>query len=500
MKQTKFLPVSVWLIFAASTLYSLAGFCEEMPAFDCTFQITEGHQSVRTFTLTEDVYQCMKFSGHRDLLVVNKEQQIVPFRLLSPTRELDVTTVSREFTFYREPDASAYKTGDQIRRIAGLTGIASGNETDTQWQEKNTYYSSLILQRQETDANLKRITINIKPSDVPVNATVVLESSDDLQHWTMLRSPYNLLFLQGENAELRGNVLDITQSKRSKYLRLASMSNIENFVDKIASITGEYTTSSYKPVPVSWFSVGSLQALEEKNAWHIPLKDLRSVSKMRFTLADNIVFYQGKIFYERYTNPDKTKSMERARGLAKNKIKSLIKNTIHDPHVLRSTPTDPWHMVTNFTQYKMSTGSDTLTSPDVSFYPVQSKSWKIRFKQPQKITQSQLPKIELGWIPPKIVFVAQGRGPFTLLVGSENIPSKPNLPQRLLSVNQEVEEVALLNTRSPRTVTAPSKSTGTESDTGKMKQVILWVILVLGVIVMVGMAYQLAKKMKAGDL
>ena len=487
------------LILTAGIIYVSSNKADERVDFECSFPITAGRQSVQTFTLTEDVYKCLKYSGHKDMVVVNSEQQTVPFRVSVPAQKREVSTHTKDITFYQEPAAASYKTGDQIRRVADLTGVVSGNESDTQWQDKNTFYSSLILEQQKSDDVLKSITIHKKVGATPVSATVIIESSDDLQRWTTLHNPMHILYLPGTNNNLQSNVLKITTSRAAKYLRLATLSNIENFTAEITSITGEYEASIYRTAPLLWSSVGALHPIDEAGAWLMPLGDLRPVSHIRFSLAENIVFYQGAIYTQPHMNPDVQENQRQARRDAKRKIKSLIKNTVHDPHVPRSSAENPWRYVTRFTQYEIYTGTDSIASSDIRITPIQSKNWKFVFQQPRIMAATQLPKIEIGWRPSQVTFIAQGAGPFQLLAGNSEVPKKQAFPSQLLSLNQDIEIVELLSPSSSSDVESTPTSGLAEPTLFNRNKILLWLILLIGVVLMATMAYQLSKKMKAGN-
>jgi len=306
----------------------------------------------------------------------------------------------------------------------------------------------------------------------------------------------NILYLPGAKNNLQSNVLEISTSKAAKYLRLATLSNIENFTAEITSITGEYETSTYRIAPLQWSSVGALQPTEEKGAWLMPPNDLRPVSHIRFTLAEDIVFYQGAIYSKPHINPVSQENQKQARRDAKRKIKTLIKNTVHDPHVPRSSPANPWRYATGFTQYKINTGTDSITSSDIQISPIQSKSWKYVFQQPLITDSSQLPEIEIGWRPSQVTFIAQGAGPFRLLAGSPEVPKKQNFPGQLVSLNEDIEVVELITPALLDTIESQPTSKQDAPTSFNLKKILLWITLIIGVVLMATMAYQLSKKMK----
>ncbi|MBL1431997.1 MAG: hypothetical protein COC09_09420 [Gammaproteobacteria bacterium] len=457
--------------------------------FECGFSITEGEQSIRQFTLTEEIYPCLKQRQHTDLAVINNEGQVVPFRLTVPVQVVDRIPYKQSMAFYQEPVISAYKTGDQIRRIAQLTGVTSGSESDKQWQEKHVFYSSLILEKRDNHDRLKSITINSRNGDQPSSTTVVIEASDDLQHWTTLLRPNQLFFLPGSQADLHNNTFNFTVSKASKYLRLAALSNIEDFSQNIVSITGTYERVKNTPPPLQWFTVSQLEPLEKSGEWLLALPDLLPISRIRFTPASNIVFYQGSVYAQPYINSVAEADIKNIRKGGKEKIKELIKGA----HKSRSTPEHSWRYLSSFTQYLLQTDTGYTASPEITVTTMQSKRWKFIFEQPQMLQADQLPKIEFGWQPPQITFIAQGSAPFRLVAGSAVAIKRIPFPNHLV-FDKSIEAVEIL-----AKITTDKKSSADEEimpvKTYNWHTLLLWLVLIIGVTIMAVMAYQLAKKM-----
>ncbi len=481
------------LAFIVSPMQS--GYAAEQNGFECSFRLSQGQTSVRYFSLTPEVYRCIKHLNHRDLSIVNSNHQPVPFKLSYAGTTVDKKSHNRTMTFYQEPSASAYKTGDQIRRIAQLTGTRSGNETDTQWQNKNIYYSSIIIEQQQDSNQLQSITINIDDGYDAVNATVVLESSNDLQNWTTTLAPHHLLFLNGENKTLTNNKLKLASYRRAKYFRLAVLSNIEKFTQKISAIEGAYQKIKYKAPELSWFKPSRFSPQAEANEWVVDLPDLIPVTRMRFTLADDIVFYQGSIYMEPYINPDVEQSSRKLRDEGRKKLKNLLKKGISSSSPSKAGAKS-WRYISGFNQYRIKTENGSLRSSDISLNRVQSERYLLKFSQPQNLQQNQMPLLELGWQPPVITFIAQGSGPFYLLAGNAQIPQKISFPAQISSLDKNTELVNLIETNTisnESPASSDEQAMNTQTNWGK---ILLWIVLLLGVAIMSFMAYQLARKMR----
>jgi hypothetical protein len=480
------------VILIAGIINYLPIYASVTEAYDCSFPITDGQQSVRKFSLTLEVYKCLKHNNHQDMVVVNSEEQIVPFTVSAPSRELNVKKYTSDMAFYHEPSAATFKTGDQIKRIASMTGIPSGEETDAQWQHKNKYYSSLLLKQKETEAVLKSITIKKRHSNKPVSAIVIIESSDDLQHWTTVLNPLSIMYLPADGSDLQSNVLQIASGSIQKYLRLAILSNVKDFSKEITAVTGDYELSSYDKVPMIWSRVESLQPLDDEGAWTASLPDLRPISKLRFTPTDNIALYQGSIYIKRYINPTAPTTEKQNKNNARKKIGKLISKATHSPLKRSASNVNQWVYLSDFTQYELKASNDIIKSSDIQIRTTQSKDWKFVFSEPDNPLQSQLPVIHMGWKPPQVTYIAQGNGPFYLLAGNTVVPKGLSSPSRAIPLNEDIELVKLSAPKPPVNL-APISADDDNSPSYNLTKALLWLTLAMGVLLMAIMAYQLSK-------
>jgi len=487
------------LIFIFTMIISFNSSAVNTADYKCMFPIAEGKQSVKKFLLTEDVYRCLTYSNYDDFQIINGWNQVVPFRISSSLKSVDVNSYKKDIDFYREPAIAAYKTGSQIRRIAKLTGVVSGNETDAQWLEKNTYYSSVIVDQGEEKDRLRSIVLNKNAEAMPISATVVIESSNNLQDWTTVLRPHNILYLSSDGNDLQSNLLKFSSSSHARYLRIAALSNVSNFLDKIISITGEYEQIRNRAAPVQWLTIDGLKALEEPGEWSFSLPDFRPVTRVRLTSTNNIVYYQGVIQAKREDDTPGRSRDKKIHRAAKNKVKRLLKNTVDNRHSKRHVASNVWRQVSRFMHYEIENEKGSTTSPVLNIPRTQSKDWKFIFTQPEDIHLSQLPKIELGWESPQITFISQGKGPFYLLVGSDEVAERLPFPPQLSASGKNIESIDLLDLKRPDHDMSRMRNESLSTSMYEPKSILLWFFLFIGVIVMALMAVQLMKKIKSTD-
>lgn len=465
-------------------------------AFDCAFPISGGRQSLRRFALTASVYECMRHTGHADLAIVNDNGEPVPLRIGVPGETLDAAQYREELRAYREPDAPAYRTGEQLRRLARMTGVDAARNDDTAWQRENRFYSALILERDDTEDALQTITLDAGTGDMPVTATVTVEESDDLQHWRTRLNPRAVYFLPGETDRLTVNTLDLAGGSHAKYLRLAMLGSVADFAGRIARVTGEYERVQRTPPAWQWFAATGYRPLETAGEWAVSLPGLFPVSRLRFKPAETIVFYKGSVHARPHVNPAVDTDPRRLHEQSREKLKRVVSQTLKGD--LKPPPAeDAWRYVSRFTQYRLVTGDATVSSADLNVAPRQSRRWKFVFEEPAELSEQTLPAVEFGWRPPEITFIAQGRGPFHLLAGRETPAPRPAFPAALNGADAQPVELLPVAAAPGETVPA-EKTTSAQAARQTWVNIVLWVVLLAGVALMGTMAYRLAKSMKTG--
>jgi len=482
------------LAFVASNLFSVFAYADTED-YDCAFEIAKGNQSIRSLTLTDAVYRCFQFSNYADLAIVNADQQLVPFTLSSAAAENKRQEYQKDIAFFSEPEESSYRTGEQIRRIAALTGLVSRDIDAKQWQSTNVHYSSFILE-QASNSNakqshkLKSVSLDVDTQTAAIRATVLIEASDDLQNWKTVSKPHNLFFLQGDTQALKQNQLTLSgYSKKAKYLRLATLSNVESFADRLRGVSGKYVYTERITPELQWLTVKPYEV--ENNVWQFDLPLLAPFEAIKLSNAQNIVYYQGNILSKQHLNPNKHDNDERKSG--KKKIKSVLKNVAQGKSRFAEINAH-WRTVRYFKRYKLIVDNGSLESADIEFSNVRSRSWRIKFNEPANITADQLPKIEIAWAPSQVNFIAQGRGPFVLKAGRETATKKIVFPSQLKTLNASTEQVALVGAVENAVPVSEPALVQSQNEFSWSK-VLLWSLLLFGVGLMLYMAYRLMRSM-----
>ncbi|MGZ8253105.1 MAG: DUF3999 family protein, partial [Methylophilaceae bacterium] len=170
---------------------------------------------------------------------------------------------------------------------------------------------------------------------------------------------------------------------------------------------------------------------------------------------------------------------------------------------VRNKPDEPWRHISNASVYRLVERSPagkitTLTSPDISIYPTVARYWQLQFNTATGGIGASTPSLALGWPTQTMVWNARGNAPFTLQTGQAEIASHVTIaslipdfkPEKLQQLPLAI--IQLKSTALPGE-TAAKAANSSWSSAEDNKRWWLWGGLLLGVLVLTGMALSLLK-------
>jgi hypothetical protein len=170
----------------------------------------------------------------------------------------------------------------------------------------------------------------------------------------------------------------------------------------------------------------------------------------------------------------------------------------------RGKETDSWQFRTEALVHRLKIEGEVHSGEEIRLTSiVTDRLWKVEPKMAQEV--SNLPptvELHVGWVPKRLVFLAQGKGPYTLAFGSSSRLAPPFPLQSLLDrVTPEARNKLLVGSAHR----GGMQSLGGEHALGPLqppvswKQWVLWSILVAGVALMGWMAFKLHRQLGKGD-
>lgn len=209
---------------------------------------------------------------------------------------------------------------------------------------------------------------------------VTLEASDDLLSWSSLATAAPILRSEFQGRSLARQRIEWAP-RSAKYLRLTWPSGEPPFVLSAATVQG---AAGRGETARQWQAAKFVKAGDQPGEFIYNGPKALPVDRLR------IVFGAGN-----HMLPAELLSRERA--------------------------DEPWSSIANGVFYRVARGTETLQSPDLAIARTQRREWLLRADP--RLGVSEAPTLEFGWLPPRLIFLAQGEAPFQLAYGAHEAQS-----------------------------------------------------------------------------
>jgi len=169
----------------------------------------------------------------------------------------------------------------------------------------------------------------------------------------------------------------------------------------------------------------------------------------------------------------------------------------------RNDAKQPWRQRYQGVLYTLQREGHTLTNDPISLPDMHDSFWRLEVEQGGGGLGSGMPRLEMGWIPHRLVFVARGEMPFTLAFGSASVGPEDNdisgLVHRLEQRPDERGYIKLTHAGG-RFELGGEQRLQPPRPPLPWKKWLLWAVLILGVLMLAGMARGLYRQMNQGDI
>lgn len=327
-----------------------------------------------------------------------------------------------------------------------------------------------LLDAGDKHAPINKLTLDWTQTDANMMAMEVL-ASDDLIRWSTVGQGVLLKTVNDAGAILQ-NSITLDSPSSARYLQLRSSQNAQAFT--LTSAEAHVSNAVNEPASLLWQALAHGKRRDDANS---------GLSTIEFE-ADGR--YPAELL----------------------RIQLAENNTIATVRVaVRNTLDEPWRSITAASLYRMTqrgansqgnSQGNTLTNPDISIYPTVARYWQLQFNQATGSIGAGSPGLALGWPVQTLVWNARGSRPFSLQTGATTnvnhvtiaslIPDfKPEklkqLPLAVISLNNPTSTMPTIAANSWSAQPAPQAK----------QRWWLWGGLVLGVLMLAGMAVSLLK-------
>ena len=436
---------TLWLLLLAP---ALAGAAPNGPgdfAFSQALQISGG-AAYHELSLSAEVLAALTRKDFGDLRVFDAQGAPQPhaWRPESPAAEL--APKARALPFFPLP-ARALHPGSalSIDVSSGETRVKIRGGAPAARAEATVGY---LLDAREFSEPLAALTLDWQEPRV-YQGRVRLEASEDLLSWTTLAASAPILRSEYQGRSLARQRVEWSP-RAAKYLRLTWPQGESSFVLTAASAEA---AAGRGETARSWLAAKFLKAGDKPGEFIYESPKALPVDRLR------LVFGTGN-------------HMLPAEFLA------------------REREDEPWIPLAQSVFYRVSQGSDTLQSPDLVLTRSQHRYWLLRADP--RLALNAAPMLEFGWLPPRLVFLAQGSAPFQLAYGARDAQSAAlSMVTLVPDWERRKEEVFSVATPGERQTAGGEARLAAPTD---WKRWALWGVLVAGVALLVMLAWGLMRE------
>lgn len=333
----------------------------------------------------------------------------------------------------------------------------------------------VVLDASQVQGQMRGLRLAFGASSQPFHP-FTLESSDDLQHWRMLKADAQLVRLEHAGQQIERSHVD-WDGPAGKYLRIL------------------WRTPQQAPTLNAAFAQTRQTANNPANpVWSAPLAPTRSQNDdYEYALPGQMPLQQLRI------------GLPQANSLAPLTVQYWVPETRHRHRNHRPY----WQTATQTVVFRLQTPQGEVTSPDVLLnLPAQARLRLVVDKRGGGLGQVR-PTLQIGFVPQRLVFLARGEGPFHLAWGAQKVADSA-LPVTTLIPGNAGDKPFAASLAQLHPMALPGSgvsSAGAPAAVGSsvrgfvdgsptLSRSALWAVLLAGVAVLAGMAWLLVKQMK----
>lgn len=452
---------SRYLLAGLLTALTLTTALTSAPASAASFRLeANGNEPFYQSILTKQVYQYTRSDELQDLTISNAAGESVPYALIPYAALHPQTATSHNrkklilFPIQESSLASPNKLRIQLEKNVGdttLNVIASETTSKT-----NSVY---LLDAGKEHAPLQTLIVDWQGSEGKLLAVEVL-ASDDLENWSHSGNAVLLKTATANNSILQ-NTITLDNATEARYLQIRLIEPDNNKTFNLTLANAEYSKVQTITPNLLWQRINFMARKQDHKTGQVNI-DFESLgrypaSHLRLQLPQD--------------------------------------NTITTVTIqIRNSTNKEWTYLTTASAYRLKQKSQTFTSPDVVLSPTVARYWRLQFNQSSGGIGAENPTLSLGWLPPTVVWNARGQAPFMLHVG-ENPNFVNSVDVASLIPDYKIEKIQqLIKANIVEEVSANTGATANPWLTPiDYKRWLLWGGLLLGVLLLAGMAYSLLK-------
>ena len=282
---------------------------------------------------------------------------------------------------------------------------------------------------------------------------VNIEASDDLAFWSPLAQAAPILRSAWQGQTLSRQRLE-WPARSAKYLRLTWPGGEPRFVPSKIAVEA---ASSRADQQRHWQAARYLKKGEAAGEFLFEAPEALPVDRLRLALASGNAMLPAEV-------------------------------------LVRDKEDQPWAHLARSVFYRVEQGGMTLQSPELAVSRSQRRQWLLRIDP--RVSVNEAPVLELGWLPPRLVFLAQGAAPYRLAYGARKAEAAA-LPVATLVPDWDKKREQVFAAATPGEARVAGGD-ARRAEAVDWKRWALWAVLLAGVALLSWIAWGLVRDTRGG--
>lgn len=420
--------------------------------------------AVYLVSLPLELYQTVSRDDLDDIRIFNSAGTPVPHVLRRPVKKNEVVESFEQLPFFPlyQDKTGKEEAGVSVRIEKGKDGAIINVDSGGSTPGAERSVSGYIIDAGGQEEQIEELVVNWQGDRENFVTTVALEYSNDLTHWSSLvtRATLARMFFSGH--EINKNRIQLP-SRDAGYFRISWPAGQDGVAVAGISAIRRSGKSENKEI---WTEVSGEAAAGEEGkgvaAFEYDSSSRLPVDRVRLRFSDK---------------------------------NTLVRATFFS----RSDPDEKWRFRKSGVFYDLHFDQARLTQDSAEVGLVSDSYWRVETDEGVLGDSGVIPKLELGWQPHELLFVAQGEGPFTLAYGSARLDkesSRKNTAGLLAQVIGKEEDALLKKAELlPKTVLGGPEMLVPAPPPLPWRKWLLWGVLAAGVGIIARMALSLIRGM-----
>ncbi len=424
-------------------------------AYGYTLEV-DGDGAIYSLSLPEDVYHGLTRADRGDLRVFNSQGVVVPHyikRAEMQHRQEQPPVSLPIFPLYAENSNSLGGDGYHVHVVTDDKGAIIDINYGKAGTDTSRRISAYLVDCSQLKLVPNALQLNWPESTGDFVFNILVEGSDDLNHWTQLVSRSTLSNLHYAGHTLIQQRIELPLRKQ-KYLRLSWTDDKSLMLSGVMAL---FPTSSQSQER-KWSSFAVTNKDTEHHYYYFDTHSVLPADRVNIDLPQR---------------------------------NSLVTVSLASA----ANAKGPWYPRYHGLLYNLQFEGKRLITPDQVMSVTTHRYWRLRILNQEAKLDGE-PTLRLGWIPEQLYFIAQGEAPFTLAYGSARVGPMDTSLAQLLSIDkiqdqQQLIKAAQLGSRIALGNRDKLKPLRRPAD---WKQIVLWLVLIFGVAALAYMALRLYKQ------